>query len=107
MCRKFIILFLSVCFCYNYIHAQENKTNDLQQRAEADFKKGNATSARYLYIRAYEDYVRNGQLEQGVQCGVKATALYYRENMYKEAFDLLRGIDQHIDTEKDAGRRAA
>ena len=77
-------------------YAQEAQKNALQQRAEADGEKGNIGSSRFYYIRAFEDYAGKGQLRQGVECGVKATALYYKENYYKEAFDLLRRIDQTI-----------
>jgi len=49
-----------------------------------------------LYIHAFNDYINKGQTRQGVECAVKATALYYKENFYKEAFDLLRRADQTI-----------
>ncbi|MCR4582839.1 MAG: sensor histidine kinase [Prevotella sp.] len=63
--------------------------------------------ARYTYIRAFEDYVGKGQFKQAVECGTKATALYYKENYYKEAFDLLRRIDQTIIANKQGAERAA
>ena len=86
--------------------AQDTAKSDLQQHAEAEKEKGNNTTARYLYIRAYEDYVGRGLTRQGVECGVKATGLYYnKENLYKEAFDLLRRIDQSIDAKAPAGER--
>ena len=96
MSKRLIIFLLCVLSCVTYINAQENQPSELQQHAETDFKKGSFVSARYNYIRAYEEYIRKGQHQQGVECGVKATALYYRENLYKEAFELLRRIDQDI-----------
>ena len=106
--RRIIIVLLSLlgsCVC---TIAQESKKSELQQHAEADSEQGNVASARFHYIRAYEDYVRNEQLRQGVECGVKATAMYYKENYYKEAFDLLRRIDQTIaDKAKSDADRAA
>ena len=81
--------------------------SELQQRAEAEREQGHVASGRYYYIRAYEDYAKKGQIEQGVECGVKATALYYRENYYKEAFDLLRRIEQNIAAAKSGSSAAA
>ena len=96
MNKKVFVLLLSVFFCCGMVGAQEAKKSGLQQRAEAEIEKGNVASARFNFIRAFEDYANKGQTKQGVECGVKATALYYKENYYKEAFDLLRRIDQTI-----------
>ena len=96
MNKKVFVLLLSVFFCCGMVGAQEAKKSELQQRAEAEIEKGNVASARFNFIRAFEDYANKGQTKQGVECGVKATALYYKENYYKEAFDLLRRIDQTI-----------
>ena len=96
MNRKVFILLLNLFLCVTATMAQDTTKSELQQRAEAESEKGNVASSRSLYIRAYEDYVSKGQTQKGVECGVKATALYYKENLYKEAFDLLRVIDQNI-----------
>lgn len=108
MNKKVFVLLLSVFFCCGIVGAQEAKKSELQQRAEAEIEKGNVASARFNFIRAFEDYANKGQIKQGVECGVKATALYYKENYYKEAFDLLRRIDQTIiANEKSAVKKAA
>ena len=31
-----------------------------------------------------------------MECGIQGAALYHRENYYKEAFDLCRGMDQLV-----------
>ena len=88
--------------------AQENQKSSLQQRAEAVDPKKNIASARSLYIHAFNDYANKGQIRQGVECAVKGTALYYKENYYKEAFDLLRHADDAINTSKlSASEKAA
>lgn len=97
MKKKVFMLLLGLLFSGACIIAQEVQKSELQKRAEAEGEKGSVPGARFHYIRAYEDYARKGQMEQGVECGVKATALYYKEDYYKEAFDLLRRIDQNID----------
>lgn len=108
MKRKFLFLFINLLFGCVIVCAQDAKKSELHQRAEeaAANSKGVGT-ARYLYIRAYEDYVGKGQLRPGIECAVKATAMYYKENYYKEAFDLLRGADQAIHAAKPSNVEGA
>lgn len=89
MDKKVFIFLFSLFFCCTLAGAQEVQKSDLQKRAEAVDPKQNIASARSLYIHAFNDYYNKGQIGQGVECAVKATALYYKENFYKEAFDLL------------------
>lgn len=108
MKKKLFVVILNLLFCCAFAGAQGAAKSDLQQRAEAEKEKGNNTTARYLYIRSFEDYVAKGKMRQGVECGVKGTALYYnKENLYKEAFDLLRRIDQTIDASASSSEKAS
>ena len=109
MSRKVFILLMSLLFCGTLANAQGVQKSELQQRAEAENEKGNGASARFYYIRAYEDYADKGQMLPAVECGTKASAMYYKkDNLYKEAFDLLRRIDQTIAASgKDARSMAA
>lgn len=86
MNKKVFFLFLNLMFCCGYVGAQQVEKSDLQKRAEAVDPKQNIANARSLYIHAFNDYYNKGQIAQGVECAVKATALYYKENFYKEAF---------------------
>ncbi len=106
--KKFLfVLFLSVFCCYVFVNAQETKKSSLEMQAEREDGKGNMVNARAFYLRAYEDYVKKGQTQQGVACGLKATVLYYKgDNLYKEGLDLLQRIDQSIDTKADDSQKA-
>ena len=95
-----IILCLSMCFCCGNMIAQETQKSDLEKRAEAVDPNTNIAAARSLYIHAFNDYANKGQIRQGVECAIKATPLYYKENYYQEAFDLLRRVDQTITASK-------
>ena len=106
MKRKALFLILCICFCAVAV-AQGVQKSELQQRAEEEEAKGNVATARYTYIRAFEDYVNRGQAAQGVQCGTKAVGLYYKENYYKEAFELLRRVDQSVDNNLPAATQRA
>ena len=96
--KLFVILFSLICCCA--IYAQEK--SELQKQAEAVDASQNIAKARSLYIRAFDDYAAKGQTKQGVECGVKAAALYYKESLYKESFELLRRIDRAINADRKA-----
>ena len=100
MNKKFIFLFLSMFFCCVLVNAQEEQKSELQQRAETEDAKNIIANARSLFIRAFDDYVGKGQINSAVGCGTRATALYYKENNYKEGFELLRRVDQAISAEE-------
>lgn len=97
MKRTILIIVMNLLFCCATVLAQEPQKSELEQRAEAENKKGNQTMARFCFIKAFEDYAGKGQMRQAVTCGTRAAALYYqKEKLYVEAFELLRRIDQAI-----------
>ena len=96
MIKKVLTLFLGLFFTCSIVSAQEAQMSELQKRAETSLKDNKTADARYHFIRAYEDYVNKGNYQAGTECGVKAVALYYKENYFKEAFDLLSRIEQNI-----------
>ena len=106
MRKNILIVLVNLLLCCAAVGAQEAAKSDLQQRAEAVNVKENIAQARSLYIRAFEDYANKGQMQQAVECGAKGAALYYKENFYKEAFDLLRRIDASILNSQAADKSA-
>ena len=106
MKRKVIILLVGLCACCHLAAVAQQKSQ-LQERAEAEDKANHVAGARFNYIRAFEDYANKGQMKQSVECGTKGVALYYRENYWKEAFDLLRRIDQTIIAKKQGNAERA
>ena len=94
MNRKIFIFILGLLLSCTFANAQKS---EIEQRAESEAEKGHVGGARYNYILAFEDYANKGQMKQSVECAVKANVLYYKENYYNEAFDLLRRVDQTID----------
>lgn len=109
----FVFLFTVLCCMTIYAQQTDNNTSvtksDLQKEAEAVDPAQNIAKARSLYIQAFNDYANRELTRQGVECGVKATALYYKENLYHEAFELLRSIDQTINADRQIsnGEKAA
>ncbi len=108
MRKKLVIICLSLlvgCLC---VSAQETKMSNLEMQADRENGKGNKVNARAFYLRAYEDYVKKGEVEKGVDCGLKATDLYYLgDNLYKEGLDLLNRIDKSIDSKAGQEKKAA
>ena len=96
MRKKVLILSLGLLLSCGFMHAQDAQMSALQQHAETSLKDKKTADARYHFIRAYEEYMNKGNYQAGTECGVKAVALYYKENYYKEAFDLLSRIEQNI-----------
>ena len=106
--KKVFILLLSLSLGFFAVNAQEAQKSELHQRAESDFEKGNVASARFHFIRAFEDYAKKGDLKSGMECAARGTAMYYKENYWKEAFDLLRRADQEVEASgKNAKEKAA
>jgi signal transduction histidine kinase len=106
--KKVFILLLSLSLGFSVVNAQEAQKSELHQRAESDFEKGNVASARFHFIRAFEDYAKKGDLKSGMECAARGTAMYYKENYWKEAFDLLRRADQEVEASgKNAKEKAA
>ena len=96
MNRKLALFFVNMLFCCTLAYAQETAKSDLHKRAESIDAQANIAQARSTYIHAFNDYASKGQILPGAQCAAKAAALYYKENLYQEAFDLLRRVDQTI-----------
>ena len=102
MNRKIVLMMICLLFSCAFIHAQEEQQkSDLEKRAEAVDPKEHIAQARSLFIHAFNDYANRGRLRRGVECAVRASALYYKENYYKEAFDLLRRADQTVTDGRD------
>ena len=96
MKKRILIFSIGLFLSCGMMQAQEAQMSALQQRAETSLKDKKTADARYHFIRAYEEYMNKGNYQAGTECGVKAVALYYKENYYKEAFDLLSRIEQNI-----------
>lgn len=66
------------------------------KQAQESLAKKEYIKARYLFLQAYNSFASQEKYTQAVECGVNASALYHRENYYKEAFELLRNAEQLI-----------
>ena len=104
MNKKVTILLLSLTLGCSSISAQDAQKSELQKSAET---AQTIPAARHNYIRAYEDYVGKGQMQLAVECGAKAASLYSKDGLHKEAFELLRNIDQAINNKANGANASA
>ena len=104
MNKKVTILLLSLTLGCSSISAQDAQKSELQKSAET---AQTIPAARHNYIRAYEDYVGKGQMQLAVECGAKAASLYSKDGLHKEAFELLRNIDQTINNKANGANASA
>ena len=103
--KKILLIGLVAAFCLcGHSHAQD-RAADLMKQAQENLDKHSYITARYLFLKAYNAFAAEGQYELAVACGVNASALYHRENYYKEAFDVLANAEQTVATgEKNTGK---
>ena len=105
--KRVIRLLIVIALCYFVLPASaQGKGDGLRKQAQKSLADKDYTRARYMFLQAYNAYVDAAQYDQAVACGVQASALYHRENLYNEAFKLLYGVEQNlIDGERKAGRQ--
>ena len=99
------LIFALLCCLHSTVMRGQNQADALMKQAQESLDKKEYTKARSLFLRAYNGFATAAKYEQATQCGVQVTALYYRENFYKEAFDMLRSTDQMIFAGEQATHR--
>lgn len=90
LCAAFLLGVLS-----SSLRAQ-SQGSEWKQKADTQLENKNYTEARYAYLKAYEAFAATKESESAGACAAKVSELYHRENLYKEAFDVLRTADQAI-----------
>ncbi len=73
--KRISIFLVSIMLCFSAVSAQNEQKSDL---------------------KTYYELAGKGQMKAATESAVKAAKHYYMNNLYKEAFDLLRGVDQNI-----------
>lgn len=95
--KKILFIVISIvigCHC-SMVKAQGN-ADALMKQAQDFLANKEYVKARSTFLHAFNAFVAAGQSEKATICGTKVASLYYRENYYKEAFDILRAADQAI-----------
>ena len=96
--KRIITILLAAFFCLCTQTYAQSRADELMKQAQESLAKKEYIKARYLFLQAYNSFASQEEYMQAVECGVNASALYHRENYYKEAFELLRGAEQLVGT---------
>ena len=96
--KKSIPILLAVLLCLCTQTFAQNRADELMKQAQENLAKKEYIKARYLFLQAYNAFATQENYAQAVKCGVNASALYHRENYYKEAFELLRNAELLVRT---------
>ena len=94
--KRIITVLFAALFCLCAQTYAQNRADELMKQAQESLAKKEYIKARYLFLQAYNSFASQEKYTQAVECGVNASALYHRENYYKEAFELLRNAEQLI-----------
>ena len=96
--KRIITILLAAFFCLCTQTYAQSRADELMKQAQESLAQKEYIKARYLFLQAYNSFASQEEYTQAVECGVNASALYHRENYYKEAFELLRGAEQLVGT---------
>lgn len=96
--KKSIPILLAVLLCLCTQTFAQNRADELMKQAQENLAKKEYIKARYLFLQAYNAFATQENYAQAVKCGINASALYHRENYYKEAFELLRNAELLVRT---------
>lgn len=95
--KKIISLLMLVAMClWSTMLTAQTQADEWMKQAQEQLLKKEYVKARYLFLQAYGAFASQGEYGKAATCGISASALYSRENYYKEAFELLRGVEQLV-----------
>lgn len=94
--RKIITVLFLAAFCLCSEAYSQNRADELMKQAQESLAKKEYIKARYLFLQAYNAFSSQENYDKAVDSGINASALYHRENYYKEAFELLRGAELQV-----------
>ena len=96
MNKKVFVLISGLFLSCATASAQDPVEDNNQPKADNHIVASGTASPRSGLIRAFESHAGKGELKESVENGVKAASLYVKDGAYKEAFDMLRRVDQVI-----------
>lgn len=92
----FILGILLSCPAFILAQDQTGLATELMNEAQSSLAQKEYVKARYYFKQAFKKFAAEGDYKQSVRNGIEANALYLRENLYQEGFDLCRDMEQVI-----------
>lgn len=102
---RFLLLIIVLAATCNAAVAQSNGAA-FKKQAQTFLDNKEYIKARYYFLQAYNSFAQHNDMANAVECGVKASALYHRENYYKEAFDVLRRAETVLSESETKGGKS-
>lgn len=96
MKKKILIVIAALCCLSCSVTQAQEKADAMMKQAQEFLANKEYVKARSTFLHAFNAFSTGTQCEKAVVCGTQVAALYYRENYYKEAFDILRRAEQVI-----------
>lgn len=93
--KKLTTLFFLIVLCVAPVVSQ-GRGDDFMKQAKTALEAKEYVKARYNFLQAYKAYAASKKYAEATEAGVNVAALYHRENYYKEAFDMLNGVDMNV-----------
>ncbi|MEG1006080.1 HAMP domain-containing sensor histidine kinase [Bacteroides sp.] len=93
---KLTTLIITIILCFSTVCNAQGTTNraeELMKQAQSSLEQKEYVKARYLFMQAYGAFAAQDNYKHAVECGMNVSALYHRENYYKEAFDICRAAE--------------
>ena len=90
------LLFLTVLLCINNTIVAQSRGEKFMSQAQKHLDNKEYIQARYNFVQAFSQFASDSVYDKAVDAGVKAAALYHRENYYKEAFEQLGKVDRML-----------
>ena len=88
----FLVMFIGLALG----QLQAQSAPELMQQAQNSLENNNYGQAKTLFLKAYQAFANTGDFKQAIEAGVEVTSLYYRENLYNEAFEVCRQTPQYL-----------
>ena len=81
-----------VLFTAFFAHA-ESRGDQFVKQADAALESKEYVKARYCYLKAFDAYNKESQMDKAIPAAVNVASLYHRESYYKEAFEMLTNAE--------------
>lgn len=88
-------------FCAN----AQSRGDQFVKQADEALQAKEYVKARYCYLKAYEAYSGESNLDKAIPAAVNVAALYHRESYYKEAFEMPPGLSSSSAISRKTARR--
>ena len=81
--KKSLCIIIALLYSLNGSLWAQNQADTQLKQAQASLANKDYIKARALFLNAYNAFASSEQYEKATECGIRAAALYHRENYFK------------------------